>query len=158
MHRLKANFEADWLLHLRERMIKVQGWSAAQVSALGDGDVCFRYFDALRRRITAVPRAVTVADDFVCPPEHQAGSNELQKKVRKGQDINANLSKRHASLVNLDGIMAEWGVHHFHLGVTVDSKNPVSMESLQFLQKPHTDHEPGIVYPRITRSGFWQRS
>jgi hypothetical protein len=32
------------------------------------------------------------------------------------------------------------------------------MESLQFLQKPHTDHEPGIVYPRITRSGFWQRS
>jgi uncharacterized membrane-anchored protein YjiN (DUF445 family) len=36
--------------------------------------------------------------------------------------------------------------------------DPDFLESLQFLQKPHTDHEPGIVYPRITRSGFWQRS
>lgn len=31
-------------------------------------------------------------------------------------------------------------------------------ESLQFLQKPHTDHEPAVAYAYITRSGSWQRS
>lgn len=124
MPRLKANFEADWLSHLREHMINVQGWSAAQVSAFEDGDVCVRYFDALRRRFAAVPRTVKAADDFVCPPEHQTGWNALQEKVRKGQDINPYLSKRHSSLLNLDGLLAEWGVHHFHLGIAAAPKNP----------------------------------
>jgi hypothetical protein len=73
MPRLKASFEADWISHLREHMINVQGWSAAEVSALDNDDVCIRHFDALRRRIAAVPRVVKTADDFVCPPEHQSG-------------------------------------------------------------------------------------
>lgn len=124
MPRLIADFEADWLSHLRERMVNVQGWSAAEVAALDDGDVCVRYFDALRRRIAAVPRAIEIADDFVCPPEHQGGWNALQETIRKGEDLNPRLSKRHASLLNLDGLLAEWGVHHFHLGVAADPKNP----------------------------------
>jgi hypothetical protein len=35
---------------------------------------------------------------------------------------------------------------------------PGSEGAFSFLQKPHTDHEPGIVYRQITRSGSWQRS
>ncbi|MFK4448348.1 hypothetical protein ABH944_008406 [Caballeronia udeis] len=108
-------------------MVTVQGWSAAQVSALDDGDVCVRYCDALRRRIVAAPRAVKAADDFVCPPEHLAGWNAFQEKVENGQDINPYLSKRHASLFNLDGLLGEWGVHHFHLGIGADTKNPAYM-------------------------------
>lgn len=108
-------------------MITVQGWSAAQVSALDDGDVCVRFFDARRRRIVAVARAVNIADDFVCPLEHQTGCKALQENVVNGQDINPYLSKRHSSLLNLDGLLAEWGVHHFHLGIAADPKNPAYM-------------------------------
>ena len=124
MPKLKANFEADWLLYLREQMINVHGWSADDHLILDKMNVGYRYFDSLRRRIVAVPRVVKTAYDFVCPLESLDGWNTLQEKVRKGLDINPHLSKGHKSLVNRDGLLAEWGVHHFHLGITADQKNP----------------------------------
>jgi len=124
MSRLKADFEADWIAHLRSALVNVQGWPAAEVANLDDRDVRFRYFDAQRRRIAPAPRTIKIADDFVCPEEHETGWEALQEKVRKGEDINPHLSKRHASLFNPDGLLAEWGVHHFHLGVVPDPKHP----------------------------------
>jgi hypothetical protein len=78
----------------------------------------------MRRRIAPQPRALMVADDFVCPPELESGWYALREKVREGFDLNPHLSKRHASLLNPDGLLAEWGVHHFHLGITPDSRDP----------------------------------
>ena len=124
MPRLKANFGADWVAHLRSFLVNPEGWSAAEVALLDDRDVRFRYFDAQRRRIFLVPRAIRTADDFVCPPEHEAGWQMLQEEVRNGLDINPRLSKRHSSLLNPDGLLAEWGVHHFHLGVSPDLRDP----------------------------------
>ena len=125
--KLTANFQADWIAQLRSRLIN-QGWSAVEVASLDDRDVPVRYFEALRRRIAAVPRALEIADDFSCPPEHQAGWKALQEEVRRGDDLNRRLSKRHASLVNPDGLLAEWGVHHFHLGVVPDLNDPAYIE------------------------------
>ncbi len=124
MPRLKATFEADWIAQLRSHLVNVQGWLAAEVANLDDRDVRFRYFDAQRRRIAPAPRIIKIADDFVCPEEHETGWKALQEKVRNGEDINLHLSKRHASLLNPDGLLAEWGVHHFHLGVVPDQKHP----------------------------------
>lgn len=123
MPRLKANFEADWISYLRECLANDQGWPSGEVSRLEDRNVPFHYFDALRRKITAAPRTVRLADDFVCPVEHTEGWHALQKKVQKGQDINPYLSKRHESLFNPDGLLNDWGIHHFHLGTTFDQKN-----------------------------------
>lgn len=123
MPRLKANFGADWVTHLRALLVNVQGWSAAEVALLDDRDVRFHYFDAQRRRISIGPRTIRIADDFVCPPEHEAGWRMLQEEVRNGLDINPRLSKRHSSLLNSDGLLAEWGVHHFHLGVARDPRD-----------------------------------
>jgi hypothetical protein len=41
---------------------------------------------------------------------------------------NPHLSFRHASLLNRDGLFAEWGVHHFHLGTAPSIKNPAYIE------------------------------
>jgi len=127
MPRLIANFQADWIAQLRSYLINVQGWPAAEVASLDDRDVRFRYFDAQRRRIAATPRVLKIADDFSCPSGHQAGWEALQEEVRRGDDVNRRLSKRHASLLNPDGLLAEWGVHHFHLGVTPDLNDPAYM-------------------------------
>lgn len=121
--KLKADFVADWIAHLRQYMINTEGRSAVEVAALDDRDVRICYFDAQHRRIAAVPRTLKTADSFSCPPNHQAGWDVLQKKIQEGVDINPYLSKHHASLFNLDGLLAEWGVHHFHLGIASDPKN-----------------------------------
>jgi hypothetical protein len=57
-----------------------------------------------------------------------AGWALLQQKVRTGGDLNPQLSSRYASLMNRDGLFAEWGVHHFHLGTVRLAKNPAYIE------------------------------
>jgi hypothetical protein len=67
---------------------------------------------------------VKIADEFNCPAGDLAGWKALQQKVLNGEDLNPHLSKRHASLFNNDGLLAEWGVHHFHLGTGPDRNDP----------------------------------
>jgi hypothetical protein len=120
---MKANFAADAAACLRSHLVNVQGWPAAEVASLDDRDVRVHYFDAQRRRIVPQPRVIKIADDFLCPPAHESGWQMLRDKARGGQDINSHLSKRHSSLFNLDGLLAEWGVHHFHLGTAPDLRD-----------------------------------
>lgn len=128
MAKLKADFKRDWIVHLRSVMINTQGWAEAEVRSISDRNVACHYFDALRRRITPQSREIRIADDFQCPPECEAGWRVLQGKIDGGDDINAHRSRRHSSLYNPDGLLAEWGVHHFHLGVAADKKDPSYVE------------------------------
>ena len=124
MPKLNADFVADWVAMLRSYLIDEQRWPAVEIAALPDGDLPGHYFDAQRRRIASVPRTIEIGDSFVCPPDYEAGWTMLQEKVKKGEDINGHLSMGHISLLNHDGLLAEWGVHHFHLGTTFYPKNP----------------------------------
>ena len=140
--RLKADFFADWNAHLRTLLL-AQGWSNAEVEEIPDADVAARFFDASRRKIAVRPRAVELADDFSCPPDHQAGWDALHAKIRDGLDLNPHLSLQHASLHNLDGLLAEWGVHHFHLGVGPHLRNPA-----------FTERTRPVVFGLVTDSTF----
>src|SRR5208283_4718855 len=62
--------------------------------------------------------------DFHCPSKEETGWKVLQDKIVSGQDLNPHLSKLHRSLFNADGLLAEWGVDHFHLGTEPDPNNP----------------------------------
>ncbi len=44
MAKLKADFVSDWIAHLRDHMIKVQGWAVTEVESLDDRDVRNYYF------------------------------------------------------------------------------------------------------------------
>src|SRR5262252_3484154 len=121
MVRLKADFEADWIAHLRTHMTTVWG---AQVSALDDRHVPVYFFETLARKIIVKSRVLKVADDFYCPPDAAAGWDILRDKVLRGDNLNSHLSTRHASLSNRDGLLAEWNVHHLHLGTNSHHANP----------------------------------
>jgi hypothetical protein len=123
MVKLRADFGSDWIAQLRSHLIQVQGWDADEVKSLDNRDVRIYYFESLRRRLALRARVLKVADDWQCPPGHEAGWKVLRKKVRDGKDLNPHLSKGHSSLLNRDGLLAEWGVHHFHLGTEQDPKN-----------------------------------
>jgi len=121
MLRLKANFEADWVAHLRAQLTTTGG---AEIARIAGRDIATYYFESLHRRLLAQPRTLKVADDFLCPSTQVAGWQALQDKVTRGEELNPHLSTRHGSLFNADGLLAEWGVHHFHLGVMPDARTP----------------------------------
>lgn len=141
MPKLKANFVADWNAHLRSCLISEQRWSANEVVALQDEYVASYYFDAQRRRIAISPRTIRVADSFSCPLDQEIGWAILQEKIRNGEDINPHLSDRHASLHNRDGLLAEWGVHHFHLGTIPYPKNPIYVDRTGPLLFARVEHK-----------------
>jgi hypothetical protein len=118
---LKANFEADWVAHLRNRLVQMWG---PIVEGVADDDIPLRFFDSLGRKIAIQPRALKIADDFSCPVQHAAGWMLLQEKVRRGDNLTPHLSIGHTSPFNADGLLAEWQVHHFHLGAEPYSRNP----------------------------------
>jgi hypothetical protein len=133
MPTLKANFVADWIAYVRQDLVNTQGWPASEIAALDHREVRLRYFDAQRRRIAIAPRILRLADDFICPPDHEVGWKALQEQVLKGQDLNPHLSTGHASLLNSDGLLAEWGVHHFHLGTVPHPKQPLFVSRTESL-------------------------
>ncbi|WP_137971874.1 hypothetical protein [Pseudomonas sp. F(2018)] len=120
MATLKLNFEADWIKALRTEMKTVWGDPVDQID---DRDVPVSFFDSFRRAIPAHARAVELSDVFTVPPELDAGWNNLAGKVKAGIDLRPHLSGGHQLLSNLDGLLNDWGIHHFHLGIKPDHKN-----------------------------------
>lgn len=137
---LKADFQADLIAELRGRLVTEQRWDATEVAAIDDSDICAQYFDARRRRVSERPRSIEQAAAFACPPSHQDGWESLQAKVRNGEDINPHLSKGHSSMFFSDGLLAEWGVHHFHLGTV--------------LEGTHVKRTGPLLYALVTDNAF----
>jgi hypothetical protein len=122
MIKLKADFWADWVAALRDRMVRLQGLDAAEVHGLDERAVPVHYFESSRRRLVLRPRMLEIADDFRCPLDMSEGWSYFREKVIKGADLNPHLSLRHASIRNQDGLLAEWSVQHFHLGTAPHSE------------------------------------
>lgn len=127
MVKLKADFEANWIAQVRCRMTETWG---TEVARIPDRDVAIHYFHSFHRRIARRARSLRIADDFRCPPGEEIRWKALQDKVLSGKDLNPHLSKGYRSLfnadgrLNVDGLLSEWGVHHFHLGTEPDPLCP----------------------------------
>lgn len=125
MVKLKADFVADAIAQLRRDMRKEWG---AEIDGIDDRNILIHYLDSQRRRIASLPREIKQADDFKCPSAQEIGWKALQDKVRSGEDLGPHLSTGHASLFNRDGLLNEWGVHHFHFGTKPHAKKPNYVE------------------------------
>ncbi|WP_347505847.1 hypothetical protein [Pseudomonas anguilliseptica] len=125
MPTLKADFVSDWQSYLRESMRVAWG---DQVDAIAPNSLPGRFFDSLRRRISAAPRALNVSDVFSVPIGFEQGWATFSGKISQGGDLNPHLSGAHQSLLNHDGLLNDWGVHHFHLGIKLQAKKPHLIE------------------------------
>ncbi|WP_215751915.1 hypothetical protein [Gluconobacter sp. P5E10] len=124
MPELKADFISDWLGHMRSYLIGKNKKVKGKIDALDDSDVAVQYFETRNRSVTCVPRTIKIAREFSCPTEYVHGWEVLQAKVKTGADINGHLGRKHASPFDPDWMLAEWGVHHFHLGVDSHPNDP----------------------------------
>jgi hypothetical protein len=85
-------------------------------------ELIFDYFNFKERLISDRPRQVKIPRGFSCPPAHQEGLEHLLDKVRRGDSLFPHLSRQIDDPSFSDGMLFDWGIQHFHLGLTPDQK------------------------------------
>jgi hypothetical protein len=102
-----------------------------------------------RRTITKRKRRVLESSEFLIPAEVELGYKQFKQKVIAGSDLNSHLSTLIEKLETRDHLLNDWGVHHFHMGVRVDSDRPKYSERTGYVLL-------AVVKPREFYSiGFW---
>jgi hypothetical protein len=115
-NKISINLLRDFAEILRSRLTTA-GYS---VSASDSPDeVCFKYFNAVRRRIDPHPRIVLIAKDLIFEP-HREAIEMIKHKAEKGEDLTPHQSRRIARPNFNDRLFNAWDMHHFHLGTKVD--------------------------------------
>lgn len=138
---LSANFKSDLIFLTRLELAAEWGSIVQDVT---DGDIVLAFLDSRRRRPSARPRKVWIADDFICPPAHAAGWHSLQTEIVQGIALVSRMSRLHASLANDDGLLNEWNVHHFHLGTSLKADGSGLIE-----------RTGPVVFARVTDNDFY---
>ena len=119
----RVDFRNDLYLILKAK-IHAGGWDVSHITSL---DCAATSYFSLQRRVVS-PRARTVlkSSTFQCPPEVATGLAVLEKSIVLGHDINGHQSRSIAKPSYQDGLMNDWGIHHFHLGEAKDASGFVT--------------------------------
>lgn len=135
---VSMDFHSDWIALLRERLEEA-GYTTGQEE---EGEICHLYFNAGKRMVPAQPRRIHLSREFRCPPDHATGLRFLEDKIRNGADLTPHLSRKILKLSYNDPILNDWGIHHFHLGLTHDAKGLI-------------EGTPYILLARVTNDQFY---
>ena len=81
------------------------------------------YLNALHRRIPMRPRKIHKAE-YETPSYLIEGEKKFLDKVRTGDDLGPYQSRQSKTRNYEDGMLNDFGIHHFHLGIKKCSKNP----------------------------------
>ncbi|HCA5261441.1 TPA: hypothetical protein MW256_003649, partial [Acinetobacter baumannii] len=66
------------------------------------------------------PRKVIFSKKFCVPVLLEKGLTKLINKLEQGQDVNGYLSKSSINMTKEDGLLNDFGIYHFHLGINYD--------------------------------------
>lgn len=110
---LKMDLMKEYADLLRQRLA-AKGY--APPTAETDEETFTRYLNMLNRSIEPRPRVTKKAAGFTCPPEHRAGFDALVKVSETGGNLRPYQSTGMENDKYDDGMLNEWGLHHFHLG------------------------------------------
>jgi hypothetical protein len=112
------DFFADVVGQARSRL--QQAGYAVNVSENAE-EVCIKYFNIAKRRVQPQPRRIVFSQEFTCPANLQPGLDELRKKSETGENLKPHQSKSLTNYEYDDSLLNDWGIQHFHLGITAGS-------------------------------------
>lgn len=118
---------ADGANFIREQLQEM-GYSVSGTETLEKLGV--KYFNVLKRLIPLLPRQILISKSFSCPPGYEKGLEIISNKIRNGEDLRPHLSKRIKNLDYKDILLNDWGIHHLHLGTTLDSPDFITRTGL----------------------------
>ena len=87
--------------------------------------VIYQFCVLYKRLIHNHPRKIYYADTFVRPTDdrYAAGLDALEAKIRNGENVNPHLSRTTKRINYKDGMLFDWNIYHFHLGVDMEDDN-----------------------------------
>lgn len=135
------DFYTDWIQMLRGEL-QAEGYQVSP--AENSFDVCKKYFNAQKRRISNQTRTVLVSKEFTCPPEYEVAVDTIKDKAAKGEDLTPHLSKSILDADYNDSLLNDWGIHHFHLVTLPDPKDP------RFVERTGP-----LLFARVTNEHFY---
>jgi hypothetical protein len=115
---LRVDFLADVVVTARDEL-RAGGFSVSSTASAYD--VLFDLFDLVRRQVPQRARQVLRSQEFRCPIHLVSGLVCLEEKLRLGLDVTPHTSRGTKRLRRPDGLLNDWGIHHFHLGVVIES-------------------------------------
>ena len=113
-YQVKMNLIEDWDNHLNSRMLKM-GYKPRV-----GGYKSLDYHKAMKKLISIKPRKVYYSKEFICPDESRNALNRLILDIEKGKNLMPYMSKKVINPSENDGLLNDWGIHHFHLNEAFD--------------------------------------
>lgn len=138
---IQVDFEGDFELFMRNEL------SSFGMPVNPDAtreDVFVTYYDSMNRRVGAWKRKFFSAQGLVVPSELQEALEAFKTKVELGQDLTPHLSLGINRHHQPDGMLIDWGIYHFHLGIEPHPTAP------GFVQR--TDP---ILYAKVTDNAVY---
>jgi hypothetical protein len=136
-----VDFYGDWIQMLREKLVAESYTVDANESPF---EVCKKYFNVQKRKITRKPRKVLISREFKCPPEYQAAVNTIIDRAEKGEDLIPYLSTLLLDADYNDSLLNDWDIHHFHLSNLPHPRYP------QFVERTAP-----LLFARVTDDCFY---
>lgn len=77
------------------------------------------------RLIDRKPRLIEYSSKYNVPDDNDLlkGIKLLERKIQSGAELFPHLSRRIFDTTFSDGMLFDWGIHHFHLGTQADKRN-----------------------------------
>ncbi|MCP4350145.1 MAG: hypothetical protein GY795_32110 [Desulfobacterales bacterium] len=148
---IKANFKEDW----EQYVINELNSMGYVVTKNEKGtELTIKYYNALKRMVSAKPRTIEISKEFSCPTDLQKNLTAFKSKAKSGEDLTPYLSKRIKDIEYSDPFLNDWGIHHFHLGMKKeDSKFAERTGPLLFAKVT----EKTVCFIDVMNHGDWGR-
>lgn len=120
---MEIDLYRDWVAHLKNELAAF-GYDTTQMQS--PEAVVHTFLNLTKRLVRPSPRTVLKTRNFSCPPELATGLSEVERKISSGEDLSPHLSRLLRNPSFNDPLLNDWGIHHVHLGTTLDSDGFVS--------------------------------
>lgn len=115
---MEIDLYRDWVAHLKNELAAF-GYDITQMQS--PEAVVHTFLNLTKRLVRPIPRTVLRAQSFSCPSDLATGLAEVERKISSGEDLSPHLSRLLRNPSFNDPLLNDWGIHHVHLGTTIDS-------------------------------------
>ena len=108
---------SDWVADKRRVLLRLD----ARAGSAPDLEVARMWLGLQQRLIEDRPRRVFKPENFACSSDEEAPLLDIERRAQQGRELNSFLSKQTRNPFERDALLADWGIHHFHLNIALDA-------------------------------------